>query len=274
MLQYGRMEIVRELANVAGELERLLLKRREFLSQLLTDVVPAQPLLETAEGDRDTGQLLADVVVQVPRNPRPFDLLRPDQPARQILNLLTTRFERSLARAYPIFGLLPFGDVDVAADIAGVTAVRSVLRHARRQKPPVIAVGVAQPVLQEKGPPRFERRHVLAEAPVDILRMDEVQPAVLSQLFERPARQLLAEAIEVVECRVRPGGPDEDRRLIGPETKLLDALAQRSSLDQQAGNRRHENGNDTQNGNDDEAHRLSVPSPVAQRSPRTAGAAR
>ena len=87
--------------------------------------------------------------------------------------------------------------------------------------------------------------------------MDEVQPALLSQLFERPARQLLAEAIEIVECRVRPGGPYQDGRLIGPETKLLDALAQRSSLDQQAGNRRHQNRKTAQNGGDDEGHRQS-----------------
>ena len=32
MLQHGRMEIVRELANVACERERLLLKFDEFLS--------------------------------------------------------------------------------------------------------------------------------------------------------------------------------------------------------------------------------------------------
>jgi len=41
MLQHGRMEIVRKLANVACELERLLLKLHELLSQLLTDVVLA-----------------------------------------------------------------------------------------------------------------------------------------------------------------------------------------------------------------------------------------
>ena len=199
MLQHGRMEIVRELANVACELERLLLKLHEFLSQLLTDVILAQPLLETTEGDRDTSQLLADVVVQVPRDPRPLDLLRLDQPAGQILNLLMTRLQCSLARANPIFGVLPFGDVDVAADIAGETAVPSVLRNPRRQEPSVIAVGVAQAILQEEWPPRFERRHVRAKAPVDILWMDKVQPAVLSQLFERPARQLLAVAIEIVE---------------------------------------------------------------------------
>ena len=41
VLQHRRMEIVRELANVARERERLLLKLHEFLSQLLTDVVLA-----------------------------------------------------------------------------------------------------------------------------------------------------------------------------------------------------------------------------------------
>ena len=152
MLQHGRMEIVRELANVACELERLLLKLHELLSQLLTDVVLAQPLLETTEGDRHTCQLLADVVVQVARDPRPLDLLRPDQPPGQRLNLLMTRLQCRLARANPIFGVLPFGDVDVAADIAGETAVRTVLRNARRQQPSVTAVSVAKAILQEEWP--------------------------------------------------------------------------------------------------------------------------
>ena len=114
------MEIVREVANVAGERERLALKRHEFLLEFLTDVVLAQPLLETTEGDRHTRQLLADVVVQIPRDPRPLDILRLDQPAGQILNLSMTRLQCRLALANPIFGVLPLGDVDVAADIAGV----------------------------------------------------------------------------------------------------------------------------------------------------------
>ena len=178
-----------------------------------------------------------------------------------------TRLQCGLAFANPIFCVLPFGDIDVAAHIAGVTAVRSVLRHPRRQKPPVLAVGVAQSILQEEWPPRFERRHVRGQAPVDVLWMDKVQPAVLSQLFERPACQLLAEAIEIVERRVRPGGPYQDGRLIGPETKMLNALAQRSSLDQQAGNRRCQNRKNTQKGGDDEGHRHWGPRSGAEISP-------
>ena len=65
MLQHGRMEIVRELANVSPESVRLVLKVRQFLSHLLTDVIRAQALLEAAKSDRHTGQLLAHVVVQV-----------------------------------------------------------------------------------------------------------------------------------------------------------------------------------------------------------------
>ena len=107
MLQHGRMQIVRELANVACEAERLLLKLHQFLLQLLTDVILAQPLLETTEGDRYARQLLTDVVVQVPRDPCPLDLLRLDQAAGQILNLLMACFQRSLARANPIFGVFP-----------------------------------------------------------------------------------------------------------------------------------------------------------------------
>ena len=199
VLQHGRMEIVRELANVACEPARLLLKLDEFLFELLREVILAQPLLETTEGDRDTSQLLADIVVQVPRDPRPFDFLRPDQPAGQILNLLMTRLQCRLACENPILGVLPFGDVDVASHVAGEAAVPSVLRNPRSQKPSVLAVGVAQSILQEERLPRFERRHVRVKAPLDVLGMDKVQPAVLSQLFERPAGQLLAEAVQIVE---------------------------------------------------------------------------
>jgi len=110
-----------------------------------------------------------------------------------------TRLECRLARANPILGVFPFSDIYVAANIAGETSVPSVLRNARRQKPSVIAVGVAQSILEKEWPPRFEGRHVRGQTPVDILWMDKVQPAVFSQLFDRPTRQLLAEAVQIVE---------------------------------------------------------------------------
>src|SRR4051794_15968369 len=115
--------------------------------------------------------------------------------------MLITHFECSLARADPIFGVLALGDVDIAAKIAGVAAVGRVLGNPRSEEPSVLAVGVTQSILQVKWLPRLERRRICGEASVDILWMDEVQPAVLSQLFERAARQLHAKAIEVVERR-------------------------------------------------------------------------
>ena len=46
--------------------------------------------------------------------------------------------------------------------------------------------------------------------------------------------------------------------MIGPETKLLDALAQRASLDQQAGNCRHQSHKGDQKGGGDDSHQLSM----------------
>ena len=96
MLQHGRMEIVREVANTPCERERLLLELHQFLLQVLTDVIGLQPLLETTQRDGDTSQLLTDVVVQVPRDPCPLDILRLDQPASQVPNFSMTLPKRFL----------------------------------------------------------------------------------------------------------------------------------------------------------------------------------
>ena len=115
------------------------------------------------------------------------------------MNLVMTCCQSSLSLEDPIFGALAFGDVDVAADIADETAIAPEPRDPRGQEPSVFAVGVAQSILEDEWPPRFERRHVGGQAPVEIVWMDEVQPAVLAQLFERPAGQLFAEAVEIIQ---------------------------------------------------------------------------
>ena len=221
------MQIVRELANVPRQRERLLLKVHEFLLQLLTDAILAQPLLEAAERDRDTRQLLAHVIVQVSCNTRPLGILRLDQPSGQMLNLSMTLLQRGAALANPVLGVPPLGDVHIAADIPGKAAVRAVLRNARRQQPPVAAVGVANAVFHEEWLARFERGLVGVTAAVQVLRMDTVQPALVQQLFERPSSELHTSVIEVVERRVWSGGPDHDGCAIRDETNPLLALAQR-----------------------------------------------
>ena len=228
MLQHGRMEIVRKLANVACEPERLLLKLREFLLQLLTDVILAQPLPETTEGDRDTSQLLADVVVQVARDPRSLDLLSPNQPAGQILNLLMTRLQFGLARASPIFGVLSFGDVDVAADIARKTAVSQVPRNAGRQQPSVATVGVAKAVLRAKRPACVDCGDVDADAAIKVVGMDGIQPAVVEQLLEWQTRKSRASEIQEVQRRVWSHRPHHGGCLFHDEPKALLTFAQRA----------------------------------------------
>lgn len=47
MLEHGWMEIVRQVANATCERQRLLLEFRQFLLQVFTDLIGAQPLLET-----------------------------------------------------------------------------------------------------------------------------------------------------------------------------------------------------------------------------------
>jgi hypothetical protein len=49
------------------------------------------------------------------------------------------------------------------------------------------------------GSAQFVIGRARGQTPVDILWMDKVQPAVVSQRFERPTRQLLAEAVQIVE---------------------------------------------------------------------------
>lgn len=57
---------MRQLANVPGQRERLLLQVQKFLLQLLAHAIPTQPSLETAERDRDIRQPLAHAIIGGP----------------------------------------------------------------------------------------------------------------------------------------------------------------------------------------------------------------
>ena len=170
------------------------------------------------------------------------------------------RRQRRLARAHPIFGVLPFGDIDVASHRASERPVPSVLRNARGQKPSVVAVGVAQSILQVERPPGVERRGIGVNAPLDVLGMDKVQPAVLSQLV-RPAGPSTARRSRSGSRVTCPAGPSKsapalDWRSAG---KLLEAPAQRSSLDEQAERLpRREFAKPPRDGGDDEGHKCQL----------------
>ena len=100
------------MANVPRERECLLLQVREFLLQIRADLILAQPLLETAEGDRHTSQLLAHVVVQVARDARAFRFLGGDQAAGEILILFGHRAVLLLALPQRQLGAAAPGALD------------------------------------------------------------------------------------------------------------------------------------------------------------------
>ena len=143
-----------------------------------------------AEGDRQAGELLADVVVQVARDPRPLGVLGLDQPAGQVLDLAIARLERGPALTNPIFGLPALGDVDDAADVARVAAVGCELRDTRVEHPSVRAVSPAQTVLHDERRTRLDRRIVDAKGRAQVFRMGNVHPAVVPHLLDRQPHEL------------------------------------------------------------------------------------
>ena len=66
----------------------------------------AEPAFETAERDRQSGELLAEVVVQIARDAGALDFLGRDQPSGQILDLPVARLEHGLVLANRLFGAL------------------------------------------------------------------------------------------------------------------------------------------------------------------------
>ncbi len=175
--EHGGMQVVREMTDVLRERVRALLKRSQIVVQIVADLQFRQSLLQAAECDRQAGQLLAHVVVQVARDARALRIPGLDQPAGQLLDLLMAHLERGAALADPLFRILAFGDIDAAADVTRERAIGCVFRNSVIQDPAVDAVGCANSVLHEEWPARLERRHVGSGALLDIVGMDQVQPA-------------------------------------------------------------------------------------------------
>ena len=82
VLDRAGMQVVREVPDVFREPDRALLERRHIDVQIVGARQRGQPALEAAERDRQARELLAQVVVQVARDPRPLDFLSRDQTVR------------------------------------------------------------------------------------------------------------------------------------------------------------------------------------------------
>ena len=87
------MQVVGEVTDVLRERRAALVKRPKVSLQLLADLRLVHSMLEAAKRDRQAGQLLAHVVVQVARDPCPLGILGLDQPAGQVLDLPIADFE-------------------------------------------------------------------------------------------------------------------------------------------------------------------------------------
>ena len=201
------MQLVREIPDGLCERDGALLKRRDGSVNLLLRTRLADLALEATQHDAEAAELLTQVVVQVAGDAGPLGVLRFDQPAGQVLDLLITCFQHDAGLTNPVFSLLAFGDVDAAADVTVKAAVDAVLRNARRQHPSVRAIGSAETEFKQEGSPRLEGRDVDAHAGLYVLRMDEAQPAFVQQLFERDSRELHTEGVYEVEPRVCSGRP-------------------------------------------------------------------
>ena len=117
------MQVVGQVPDVVCEHASALLQHMDVLPQGRAPLDIGQALLDAAEGDGQSCQLLTDVVVQVTGDPRALGVLGLDQPAGQVLNLPMTRLDRCLALVDALLGGPSFGDVDTAADVADQPAV-------------------------------------------------------------------------------------------------------------------------------------------------------
>src|SRR5688572_20662205 len=121
------MQVVRKVTNVLCQRGRTQVKRSQILLQVLAYAQLVHSMLETAEGDRQSGQLLAHVVMQITRDARALCILGLDQPSRQLLDLSMAHLESRPALESHVFSVLTFGDVDIAADVTRETAIQRIL---------------------------------------------------------------------------------------------------------------------------------------------------
>ena len=181
--EHGRMQVVRKVTDVLNERRCTLLEGPQVLLQIRADRKITKLLLQTAERNRQAGELLTHVVVQVACNACPFGILGFNQAPGQMVNL-------SLAREQRLFRLLALGDIEAAADVTGVAAIRFILRNAGIQNPPVDAVSSSDAVLHQERPASFDRWDINTQNAIDVVRMDSLQPTVSEQLLQRHSREL------------------------------------------------------------------------------------
>ena len=107
VLEHAWMQLVREVLDRFCERRRAVLQRCHSLNVLRLRARPADVALQNTQHDPDTSELLAEVVVQLPRNTRSLGFLSVDQAAGKVLILLDGDTEASLALSQRNFGSAP-----------------------------------------------------------------------------------------------------------------------------------------------------------------------
>ena len=97
------MQVVGKVPDVGGERGRALLKGGHDLGEVGLRSRPAQAMLEAAQHHRQHREPLAEIVVQIAPDARPFRFLRGNQPAGEILILLIALSKLRLAVAQRAF---------------------------------------------------------------------------------------------------------------------------------------------------------------------------
>ena len=148
----------------------------------------AEPALEAADHDGQSGDPLADIVMEIPSDPRALGFLRRNQPPEQIGNLLVARLQHRLVLAHLPLGALDVGDLDARPDVTGKAAVLRHARNASLHHPAVLAIESSEAVLHVKRLAGIERLGVDVPAARRVFRMDALSPCVAGLLRESYAR--------------------------------------------------------------------------------------
>ncbi len=116
VLEHAGVQVVREAAKVLSEPDGPLLKIRHVPADVVTRRAGREAALEAAQRDRQSGDLLAEIVVQVARDAGALAFLGFNQPSGQLLNLLVAAAQHRPALRHHFFGLPALRDVDLRSD--------------------------------------------------------------------------------------------------------------------------------------------------------------
>ena len=117
------------------------------------------------------------------------------------------------------------GDVDSRAGVTNERTVASVSRHTLGHGPAILAVVATKAVLHQKRLALIEGGLIHVPAPLDIVGINESDPAVTRHLVRRPAGEVEPGLIHVRDLLADIRHPDHHRRRVGDAAEAVLAFA-------------------------------------------------